>query len=99
MPPNTVKIDRTTRWGNPFNWKEGVEIGGEAWAKGAAVDLYREMILRPAKNDPRNPPTLEEIREKLRGKNLACWCKHAEPCHGAVLLQIANAPEQVRSIP
>jgi hypothetical protein len=22
MPPNTVKVDRTTRWGNPFNLKD-----------------------------------------------------------------------------
>jgi hypothetical protein len=27
----------------------------------------------------------------LRGKNLACWCKPRDPCHGDVLLEIANA--------
>jgi hypothetical protein len=30
---------------------------------------------------------------ELRGKNLACWCKPGEPCHGHVLLELANADE------
>lgn len=28
--------------------------------------------------------------EKLRGKNLACWCSLDQPCHADVLLEIAN---------
>jgi len=27
---------------------------------------------------------------KLRGKNLACWCKPGAVCHADVLLKIAN---------
>lgn len=27
---------------------------------------------------------------ELRGKNLACWCKEGEPCHGDILLKMAN---------
>ena len=30
---------------------------------------------------------------KLRGKNLACWCSKGEPCHGDVLLALANGVE------
>ncbi len=36
------------------------------------------------------PPTCEEIRRDLQGKNLACWCKPGDPCHVDVLLFIAN---------
>jgi len=32
------------------------------------------------------------VRSKLRGKNLACWCKPDEPCHADVLLKFANTP-------
>lgn len=32
------------------------------------------------------------IRDTLRGKNLACWCKRDEPCHADVLLELANGP-------
>lgn len=33
----------------------------------------------------------EEIKEALRGKDLACWCPLDQPCHADVLLEIANA--------
>jgi hypothetical protein len=36
------------------------------------------------------PPTLDDIRCDLAGKNLACWCKPGEPCHADVLLDLAN---------
>ncbi|SDA39125.1 DUF4326 domain-containing protein [Sinorhizobium sp. NFACC03] len=36
------------------------------------------------------PPTCDEIRRELQGKNLACWCKPGDPCHADVLLFIAN---------
>lgn len=26
----------------------------------------------------------------IRGKDLACWCKEGDPCHGDVLIEIAN---------
>ena len=35
------------------------------------------------------PPTLEEIRRELGGRDLACWCGSG-PCHAEVLLEIAN---------
>lgn len=35
-------------------------------------------------------PSLVEIREALAGKNLACWCALSKPCHGEVLLELAN---------
>jgi len=36
------------------------------------------------------PPSIDEIRADLGGKNLACFCKAGEPCHADVLLEIAN---------
>ena len=27
MPPNTVKVDRTTRWGNPFTISDAKDAG------------------------------------------------------------------------
>lgn len=36
------------------------------------------------------PPSREEIRRDLQGKNLACWCKPGDPCHADVLLSVAN---------
>lgn len=96
MPSNTVSVTRPGRWGNPFNWREGVEIGGEAWAKGAAVRLFCDWLnggdpCLTRDGRPGEPPTQDEIRAALRGKNLACFCAESDPCHADILLKIANS--------
>lgn len=83
MPPNTVKVDRSTKWGNP--WKGGGTIcGGRRLSAKDAVGLFRESAIAGELFDA------DELTE-LRGKNLACWCKPGAPCHADVLLEIANA--------
>ncbi|MBZ8133255.1 DUF4326 domain-containing protein [Afifella sp. IM 167] len=32
-------------------------------------------------------------RAELAGRDLACWCPEGQPCHGDVLLEIANGGE------
>jgi hypothetical protein len=34
---------------------------------------------------------IERLRQELRGKDLACWCKEGAPCHADILLEFANA--------
>lgn len=93
MPPNTVKVTRPGKWGNPFKvgkvygWSEheGDEIEGPFTPiKDAteAVSVYRSWIV--------DQHDLIDDACSLRGKNLACWCKPGEPCHADVLLEIAN---------
>jgi hypothetical protein len=79
MPPNTLKVDRTTRWGNPFI----VGVDGDA---GECVALYRPYAAEglPGLGQGYDP-------KQLRGKNLACWCPLDQPCHADVLLELANA--------
>ena len=36
-------------------------------------------------------PSLKEIKDELRGKNLACFCALDQPCHADVLLELANS--------
>jgi hypothetical protein len=82
MPPNTVKVDRTTRWGNPFRVDESQDAA-------KCVRLYRLWM-----GDPGSVGWQEIVplaRRDLRGKNLACWCPLGAPCHADVLLEIANA--------
>lgn len=83
LPPNTVVVARPSIFGNPY------KVGGidhrtsERIIDAAhAVRLYIErgipLALKP------------EIRSRLRGKNLACWCPLDAPCHADVLLELAN---------
>lgn len=95
MPPDTVKVDRTTKWGNPF-------VVGKDGTAAECVDLYCKMLrgyLAIALS-----PSIDDLKERrdyvlanigtLKGKNLACWCRKGAACHAEVLLDLANHEAQ-----
>jgi hypothetical protein len=97
MPANTVKVDRTTPFGNPFSIGE--------YGHDRAVALHRRWVDgdRITASELASPmPDLATRRREvlqtlptLRGKNLACWCALPQPgepdrCHAAALLELAN---------
>ena len=87
MPANTVKIDRATRWGNPF-------VIGEDGTREECIDKYRRFVAGDAKTTRKDVLASREhlaahIRD-LKRKNLACWCPLDGPCHADVLLELAN---------
>ena len=91
MPPNTVKVDRTTKWGNQAA-KIGEDISYYTMDCTSAtasdvVDLFRRFMDAYKAADPAKH---ESFIAPLRGKNLACWCKIGSQCHADVLLKIAN---------
>ena len=89
MPENTVKVDRTTAFGNPF------VVGKPGGAYTAKVTDRRHAYLLFKSIAWDQPRLVAAAREQLRGKNLACWCPKDDPyedvCHAAVLLEIANS--------
>ena len=90
IPPNTVKVARGTRWGNPY--RIGMWRG---YLREDAISDYRHWLRRDfthrsAEGVFGKPPTEEEIREHLKGKDLACWCPLSRPCHADVLLEICQ---------
>lgn len=96
MPQNTVKVDRTTGYGNPFKIGEipapafyaYVDQPGRPIANAAeAVRFFQRLLVHNIKI---NDPTVDALVQ-LRGKNLACWCPVGSPCHADVLLKFANA--------
>lgn len=89
MPANTVKVDRSTVWGNPFR----IGMLGVPDAA-AAVELFRRALERQdlRDDDARFVFAPEQLRYHLGGRHLACWCKQGAPCHADVLLELANAP-------
>jgi hypothetical protein len=92
-----VVVTRQSRFGNPFR------IGDEDGPPDAhvAVALHREWLLHS--DEPRTiswgqgTRTFDPVWQRanlglLRGKDLACGCALADPCHGALLLDLANQP-------
>lgn len=90
MPPDTVKVDRSTKWGNPFIvGQPGGQYTARVMNRRHAWQLFRSIAL--------TNPAMRAAALDLRGKNLACWCPLPAPyaddeCHAAVWLELANRP-------
>ncbi len=72
MPPNTKKVDRSTKYGNPFKLDE--------FSREDSLRLYK--IYLDWVVDKKKLLSLEP----LRGYNLACSCELHENCHVDILL-------------
>lgn len=88
MPPNTMKVDRTTRWGNHIVVGSERGIGYGPWTAEDAVAVFRSETEQSMQERPSGEPPLD--LSPLRGKNLACWCPIGSPCHADVLIELAN---------
>jgi hypothetical protein len=70
------------------------------WATRAeVVELYRRTLTEPDRGMVGAWPshrgrfltvTVDDVRRKLAGRDLACWCPLSVPCHADVLLKLAN---------
>ena len=74
---NAVRIDRRTRWGNPF-------LIGRHGTREEVIERYRSWLWQKVKS---GAFPLAQLAA-LNGKKLACWC-HPQPCHGDVLAKAA----------
>ena len=72
---NSVYIGRPSAFGNPF-------VIGKDGTREQVIEAYERYV----QEDPR---LLELIKKRLKGKDLVCYCAPL-PCHGDILLKIAN---------
>jgi Domain of unknown function (DUF4326) len=70
-----VRIDRKTKWGNPF-------VIGEDGDRSEVIAKYAAWL-------ESKPELVAAAKRELAGKDLLCWCAPL-PCHGDVLLRVAN---------
>lgn len=110
MPANTIYVGRGSKWGNPFVVHSDRMQNRQRYPMTPEVSVasFRSMLTKegvwfpvalpwPKGKVPAcQPTTVEDVRQELRGHNLACWCRLAYPdgstypCHADVLLEIAN---------
>ena len=84
VPPGAVYIGRANRkyglpeskWNNPYRIRKQGK-------RDEVIAKFREYLLGNAR-------LMAELHE-LRGRDLVCWCAPL-PCHGDVLLELANSP-------
>ena len=75
-----IRIDRKSKWGNPFKIDSEKDRLTVIWK-------YAFYLLE-------NERLLSDI-ESLKNKTLACWCS-PDPCHGNILIYLAERPEIVK---
>lgn len=101
MPPNAVKVDRSTLWGNPFQVGDTVKTVDGTFPitdQAMAAMLFRDLVARDGAFPGRARygktfVSIADMQRELRGKSLACWCRLGTPCHGDLLLELANETE------
>ena len=98
LPANTVKVDRTTKWGNPMVvGKHGTREDCVRWLA-LAINGYVTVGLGKDEDGTYVADKLIAYRKHLlrnwrtlAGRNLACWCPAKAPCHADLLLEaVAN---------
>lgn len=85
-----VRIDRQTRWGNPYKVTKGQP-------REEAIAMFRAYLLD-------SPELLADVGQ-LQGKTLACWCapwggvtwEAPRVCHGQVLAYYAETDSAARA--
>ena len=75
IPEDAVYIGRPSIFGNPF--KEGLDGNRKE-----VIEKYRRYLAL-------NTSLREQVIKQLKGKDLVCWCS-PKPCHGDILIEIAN---------
>jgi hypothetical protein len=93
-----VLVARRSRWGNP--WRVGLvscscrsagECGHNTFCRPTAAEAIAEYRAWLGQAMTVSGKILgDTLRDELRGRNLACWCKPGAPCHADVLLELAN---------
>ena len=81
-PPNSVIVDRTSRYGNPHRIGPCLVCGVEH-TREEAIAEFRATIKAKLAEQP-------DALAPLRGKDLICFCRLDQACHADVLLELAN---------
>lgn len=104
LPANTVCVTRPSKHSNPFRLTKSGTIEfytvNRQWARWSLTTGFTQadivsLFIKWRQGEIKHnllplPPTLEETKADLAGKNIACFCACGAPCHADYLLQIAN---------
>jgi hypothetical protein len=95
-PYNTIDITRPGPYGNPYfpgcgrgygYFDEQMRMVNYSDRDPAQCVLMFRFHMRDMKKY--EPAKYRAYIGPLRGRNVMCWCKPGEPCHGDVLIELA----------
>ncbi len=84
IPRSAVYVGRFNRWYGlgPSMWANPFKPKRDGVNRDQVIAQYRAWVC--------HQPELMARLPELRGRDLVCWCA-PEPCHGDVLLELANS--------
>lgn len=91
-PEGAIVVSRPSTWGNPYS----VEVYGNRESAVGEFQRFLDTRRQGWRQDSwyvrgAHYPSDHEIRAELAGRDLCCWCPLDQPCHGDVLLDVANS--------
>jgi len=92
--------DSDEHFGNPFSHKKSDIAQVKVKTREESIDLFRKWILGEKNCDiePDRRLWILDNLERLRGKNLVCFCS-PKPCHGDVYLELLEMkPEDIEAL-
>jgi len=81
-----ICIGRPSKFGNQFSHKYGTMAQYIVDTREEAIQRFEEWFLA-------QPELVKAAKKELKNKILGCFC-HPLPCHGDVLLKIANEEDE-----
>jgi Domain of unknown function (DUF4326) len=90
VPPDTVKMDRSTPWGNPF-------VIGRDGDQAECVARFERLLAGECANEAERAWLSRALahRGELKGKNLACWCALDAPSRRRAVALCERRVEQI----
>ena len=96
VPTGAVSIMRPGPWGNPYSHQPHTRAAHRVRSRAEAVIAHRLWFLtsdEPGAVELRRRARLPVEQGGLRGADVLCCCAPL-PCHGEVLVEYANAPNE-----
>ncbi len=102
MPYNSISVTRPGRFGNPFSVEKygrdkAVELFERLFTESHIMNFTMEHQLDIQKSkfwqywrQSNYMSTTDMVVKELAGKNIACFCKPDQKCHGDTYIKIAN---------
>lgn len=108
LPAGVVCVTRPSRFSNPFRpyckttiSKSELGIEGDGVVSIEVGDVENCLawfrIHMRAMRELYDRAGLDYFKQ-IRGRNLACWCDLASPCHADILLDLANRPSKYAKV-
>lgn len=106
LPTGSVYVGPGSKWANPYRGEVGAStMARELLSEQYRQWLLMPTTVDPRDGTQRSctgathylgvpfadRPSLDDIKAALAGKDIACACTENQPCHGDVLIALANS--------